>query len=86
MAKRMLIDANHPEETRAVVLDDRHLVDFGIRERVLAQQRKERGEEQIKRPEIPAVRFCRIEPARVVGQQHAFQVAAFLHLQTRNFA
>ena len=28
MAKRMLIDATHPEETRAVVLDDRHLVDF----------------------------------------------------------
>lgn len=28
MVKRMLIDANHPEETRAVVLDDRHLADF----------------------------------------------------------
>ncbi|MGD9509602.1 MAG: Rne/Rng family ribonuclease [Geminicoccaceae bacterium] len=28
MVKRMLIDANHPEETRAVVLDDRYLVDF----------------------------------------------------------
>src|SRR5215212_7324368 len=28
MAKRMLIDAIHPEETRAVVLDDRYLVDF----------------------------------------------------------
>ena len=28
MVKRMLIDANHPEETRAVVLDDHHLVDF----------------------------------------------------------
>ena len=28
MVKRMLIDATHPEETRAVVLDDRYLVDF----------------------------------------------------------
>ena len=28
MSKRMLIDATHPEETRAVVLDNRHLVDF----------------------------------------------------------
>ena len=28
MTKRMLIDATHPEETRVVVLDDRHLVDF----------------------------------------------------------
>jgi ribonuclease E len=28
MVKRMLIDATHPEETRAVVLDDRYLADF----------------------------------------------------------
>ena len=28
MVKRMLIDATHPEETRAVVVDDRYLVDF----------------------------------------------------------
>src|SRR5262245_1033901 len=28
MVKRMLIDATQPEETRAVVLDDRYLVDF----------------------------------------------------------
>ena len=28
MAKRMLIDATHPEETRAVVLDDRYLVEY----------------------------------------------------------
>src|SRR6476619_1714062 len=28
MVKRMLIDATHPEETRAVVVDDRYLADF----------------------------------------------------------
>ncbi len=28
MTKRMLIDATHPEETRVVVLQDQHLVDF----------------------------------------------------------
>ena len=57
------------------------MVDLGGRESVFFQQREERGEQQIERTEITAIGLRRIEPAGVVREQHAFEVAAFLHLR-----
>ena len=75
MTKRMLIDAAHPEETRVVVLDDRHLVDFDFES---ATKRQLKGN-------IYLAKVTRVEPSLQAafieygGNRHGFLAFSEIH-------
>jgi ribonuclease E len=71
----MLIDAAHPEETRVVVLDDRHLVDFDFES---ATKRQLKGN-------IYLAKVTRVEPSLQAafieygGNRHGFLAFSEIH-------
>ncbi|HEX6014352.1 MAG TPA: ribonuclease E/G, partial [Geminicoccaceae bacterium] len=75
MAKRMLIDATHPEETRAVVLDDRYLVDFDFE---TSTKRQLKGN-------VYLAKVTRVEPSLQAafveygGNRHGFLAFSEIH-------
>ncbi|HEX8374068.1 MAG TPA: ribonuclease E/G, partial [Geminicoccaceae bacterium] len=75
MTKRMLIDATHPEETRAVVLDGNHLVDFDFE---TSTKRQLKGN-------IYLAKVTRVEPSLQAafveygGNRHGFLAFSEIH-------
>jgi ribonuclease E len=75
MTKRMLIDANHPEETRVVVLQDRQLVDFDFES---STKRQLKGN-------IYLAKVTRVEPSLQAafvdygGNRHGFLAFSEIH-------
>ena len=75
MTKRMLIDANHPEETRVVVLQDQQLVDFDFES---STKRQIKGN-------IYLAKVTRVEPSLQAafvdygGNRHGFLAFSEIH-------
>jgi ribonuclease E len=75
MTKRMLIDATHPEETRAVVLDGNHLVDFDFE---TSTKRQLKGN-------VYLAKVTRVEPSLQAafveygGNRHGFLAFSEIH-------
>ena len=75
MTKTMLIDATHPEETRAVVLDGRHLADFDFE---TSTKRQLKGN-------IYLAKITRVEPSLQAafveygGNRHGFLAFSEIH-------
>src|SRR3712207_81071 len=75
MTKMMLIDATHPEETRAVVLDGSHLVDFDFE---TSTKRQLKGN-------IYLAKVTRVEPSLQAafvdygGNRHGFLAFSEIH-------
>ncbi|MFO1070069.1 MAG: Rne/Rng family ribonuclease [Geminicoccaceae bacterium] len=75
MTKRMLIDATHTEETRVVVLDDHHLVDFDFES---STKRQLKGN-------IYLAKITRVEPSLQAafveygGNRHGFLAFSEIH-------
>lgn len=75
MTKRMLIDATHPEETRVVVADDSHVLDFDVE---IASRRPLKGN-------IYLAKVTRVEPSLQAafvdygGNRHGFLPFSEIH-------
>lgn len=75
MTKRMLIDATHPEETRVVVADDSHVIDFDVE---IASRRPLKGN-------IYLAKVTRVEPSLQAafvdygGNRHGFLPFSEIH-------
>jgi ribonuclease E len=75
MTKRMLIDANHPEETRVVVLQDRQLVDFDFESSTKRQLKGNVYLAKVTRVE-PSLQAAFIEYG---GNRHGFLAFSEIH-------